>query len=411
MERVVESECETIANLQPGQQSDLLYRRACAVFRFAPYLNNAAIEDRLLAAGMLMVNQPGRTPWRRQQILRTIRRARERAMSEPCELVEEKPGPRLVASANGLVHTDPPQTALVPMAEPEEQISGPSAPEPEYDKKTGKLLAPIPTVADTLLGEQHFAINDGEELHIYRDGAYRDRGALVIRQSARELMDKWSARGQWKKGQADEIQERVTLVSPTLWERPPLDRINLLNGVLDLRTNKLGPHTPHWLSPIQLPVAYDHTAECPAWDAFLEAVLPSDVYRDEVTFQLCALLMIPYTAAQRALLLRGPRGTAKSRYLAGIRAFIGAENTSTKSLHTLEENRFACQYLYGKLANICPDLPHSDLESTSKFKTITGEDFIDAEYKHGRQFNFVRSADCSLARIRHLNPEMPVMRF
>ena len=77
-----------------------------------------------------------------------------------------------------------------------------------------------------------------------------------------------------------------------------------------------------------------------------------------------------------------------SRLLAGIRSFLGPQNTSSKSLHTLEENRFASAYLYGKLANICADLPTHDLESTSKFKAITGEDFIDAEYKHGKQFQF-----------------------
>jgi putative DNA primase/helicase len=105
-------------------------------------------------------------------------------------------------------------------------------------------------------------------------------------------------------------------------------------------------------------------------------------------FQLIALLMIPYTCAQRALLLLGPRGTGKSRLLSAIRSFLGPQNTSSKSLHTLEENRFASAYLYGKLANICADLPTHDLESTSKFKAITGEDFIDAEYKHGKQFQF-----------------------
>ncbi len=116
--------------------------------------------------------------------------------------------------------------------------------------------------------------------------------------------------------------------------------------------------------------------------------MPKDVFKAKVVFQLIALLMIPYTSAQRALLLHGPRGTGKSRLLAGIRSFLGTQNTSSKSLHTLEENRFACPYLYGKLANICADLPTHDLESTSKFKAITGEDFIDAEYKHGKQFHF-----------------------
>ncbi len=264
----------------------------------------------------------------------------------------------------------------------------PGPPTPEYDKKTGRLTAPIPTIGNTLLYHHYFAKNDGEKVHIYKGGAYHDHGELAIRQAGRELMNKWSASAQWKKGIADEVSEWVNLASPCLWERPPLDRINLLNGIWNLTTGKLEPHTADWLSPIQLPISYDPDADCPEWDSFLQAVLPPDVYREQVTFQLAALLMIPYTAAQRALLLRGPRGTAKSRYLAALRSFVGAGNTSTKSLHTLEENRFACQYLYGKLANICPDLPHSDLESTSKFKAITGEDFIDAEYKHGRQFQF-----------------------
>jgi putative DNA primase/helicase len=120
-----------------------------------------------------------------------------------------------------------------------------------------------------------------------------------------------------------------------------LDRICLSNGILNVKTLKLQPHTPAWLSPIQLPITYDPTADCPELDAFFESALPSDVYQAEVPYQLLALLMIPYTSAQRAVPLQGPRGTGKSRFLALIRAFLGPANTSSQSLHTLEENRFA----------------------------------------------------------------------
>lgn len=171
-------------------------------------------------------------------------------------------------------------------------------------------------------------------------------------------------------------------------ESPPFDRINLVNGIFNLKTGLLESHTSDWLSPIQLPVKYDPKAECPGIDNFFAYVLPADMYEQEVAYQLAALLMIPYMGAQRAGLLQGDRGTGKSRFLALLRAFLGVRNVSTKSLHQLEENRFAFAYLYGKLANIFADLPARHLETTSMFKQITCEDYIDAEYKRGAQFQF-----------------------
>ena len=260
-------------------------------------------------------------------------------------------------------------------------------PSPGFDEK-GRLVGAAPTIGDILLCRYQFAKNDGDQLYIFRDGAYRPEASELIRSAGRGLMIEWQTKGSWKSALAHEINEWVTIPSPKLWERPPLNRINLLNGILDLESGRLTPHTPNWLSPVQLPVIYDPSAACPQWESFLESVLPQDVFEAEVAFQLVALLMIPFTSAQRALLLRGPRGTGKSRFLTGLRAFLGPENTSSKSLHALEENRFTTAYLYGKLANICADLPTHDLESTSKFKAITGEDYLDGEYKHGRQFQF-----------------------
>ena len=45
--------------------------------------------------------------------------------------------------------------------------------------------------------------------------------------------------------------------------------------------------------------------------------------------------------------------------------------------------------LVGKLANICPDLPSTDLTGTSVFKSITGGDSLLAERKFEESFEFV----------------------
>ena len=60
-------------------------------------------------------------------------------------------------------------------------------------------------------------------------------------------------------------------------------------------------------------------------------------------------------------------------------AFLGKGNTSGLSLHKLEADKFAASRLYGKLANICPDLPSEHLAGTSMFKADHGR-----RYGHGR---------------------------
>src|SRR5579872_1354395 len=59
------------------------------------------------------------------------------------------------------------------------------------------------------------------------------------------------------------------------------------------------------------------------------------------------------------------------------------------SLHKLENDRFSAARLIGKLSNICPDLPGTDLTSTSVFKAVTGGDTMMAEYKFKDSFEFV----------------------
>ena len=60
-------------------------------------------------------------------------------------------------------------------------------------------------------------------------------------------------------------------------DRPPLDVLNVANGLLRWKPRKgpsLDPHTPKVVTTAQLPVAWDPAARCPQIDAFLAEVLP-----------------------------------------------------------------------------------------------------------------------------------------
>jgi putative DNA primase/helicase len=174
----------------------------------------------------------------------------------------------------------------------------------------------------------------------------------------------------WTSHKSEEVVKYLTVDAPMLWERPPGDQVNLLNGLLAVNTRTLSPHSADFLSPIQLPVKFDAAARCPMWDKFIGEVFPSD--SETIAWEIPAWLMTPDTSIQKAILLMGDGANGKSTYLRAVLAFIGKHNTAAVSLHKLENDRFSASRLIGRLANICPDLPGTDLTSTSVFKAITG---------------------------------------
>jgi putative DNA primase/helicase len=224
-----------------------------------------------------------------------------------------------------------------------------------------------------------FAVDGGGLLNVWETGAYRPYGAEFVARAAKGILSKLGLASQWSTYKTKEAAKWIATDSPRLWERPPIDVVNVRNGLLDLKTGTLQPHSPDFLSPIQLPVTFDPAADCPGWEAFLNAVFPRDAI--PVAWEILGWLMVPYTGLQKALMLTGSGANGKSRFLAGLRAFLGEENVSSVPLHKLEENRFSSARLIGKLANIFADLPERDLDNTSVFKSLTGGDAIEVERK------------------------------
>jgi P4 family phage/plasmid primase-like protien len=191
----------------------------------------------------------------------------------------------------------------------------------------------------------------------------------------------------------DVVQHVIDLRATPLSNRPPLDKLNLANGIFDLTGGSLDYHTPEWLSSVQLSdVAYDPKAECPQWERFLSESLPADVMEAGVPWQVVAWLMIPYTKLHKALLLVGPEASGKSTFLRALTAFLGEDNVTSEPLDRLQNNRFATASLLGKLANICGDLPFQREVTSNVFKMIVGEDAIMAERKFEHPFSFKPAA-------------------
>jgi putative DNA primase/helicase len=162
--------------------------------------------------------------------------------------------------------------------------------------------------------------------------------------------------------------------------------VNVENGILNVITRQLRPHTPDFLSPVQLPVKYAPQGDGAAWKRFVEQTFPPDA--QDLAWGIPAWAMTPHASIQKFVVLAGEGSNGKSTYLAGLTAFLGKPNICAVSLHRLENDRFAASRLVGKLANICPDLPDQKLSTSAMFKAITGGDLIQAERKYRDAFEF-----------------------
>ena len=220
----------------------------------------------------------------------------------------------------------------------------------------------------------------GQQLYVFRDGYYRPGERHLQQQIADLLGDGWSKR------KAEDITAYMRVTAPELWAGPPLDVINVANGLLSVRTRKLQVHTPEHLSPVRIAAVYDPDARCPAIDKFLASTIPDLV---DLFLEVLGYLIVPDNRLQRAFMLIGPGGTGKTTAANLARALLGPENVSAVALHQLEEDRFATADLYGRLANVFADLDARALRSSSMFKSITGGDRIRAERKHRDSFEYV----------------------
>lgn len=283
---------------------------------------------------------------------------------------------------------------LIEDAKPDQSVLDSILAKSQNEEKSTKQIRDVgikKEYADAICETDNFAVDAGGLLYVYKNGVYVPDGKRHIEARFKGLVNERNQTKIWSSHNAREIAAYISADAEKLQEKPPLNIINVKNGLLyvDLQTGEhhLEPHTPNHLSTIQLPVDFDEHATCEEWIKFIETTFPDDT--KELAWQIAAWLMIPYTSIQKSVLLVGEGSNGKSVYLNALKSFLGRENVSNMTLQKIENDRFAVAHLFGKLANICPDLPSLKLENSSIFKSIVGGDPINGEHKFEKAFKFI----------------------
>lgn len=253
-------------------------------------------------------------------------------------------------------------------------------------KKEDKLFSYF--LAQKMLSKYIFkTTKDNETIYCYDKGIYRDNGEVFVKEEInKEYGDSVTT---------NMMRETLAHIRWSTYierERFNYDTnlVNLKNGVLDIRTMELKPHGPEYFFTMQLPLVYDPDGVCPKIEKFFAEVL----YKDDVGIieEMFGYSLYREYFIQKAIMLTGEGANGKSTLINLYINFLGKENCSSVPLQNLEKERFATASLYGKLTNVCSDLPDCALKQSAIFKGLVGGDPIQGEQKYKQPFTFVNFA-------------------
>ena len=189
-----------------------------------------------------------------------------------------------------------------------------------------------------------------------------------------------------------EIAEGYFWKSPTIWDANPHILV-CTNGVLDLSSGTLIPHSPSFYATKAGGAAFIPGAVHPAWDAVV-SLLKSEGDRYEFVHQYCGSGLHGANPNERVVIFQGDGGTGKGTLLTAIHRAMGAyvETVEVGSLLATDwrrQNKSAPREDLLKLRGarfVYPSIepPKDSKLDDGSIKALTGNDAIAARAPHAK---------------------------
>jgi putative DNA primase/helicase len=238
-----------------------------------------------------------------------------------------------------------------------------------------------------------------------------DRGAVVrlakdtarsIFGEAREATSDVAAKqlGKWASSSLSESKLRAMIslsqsepgipVLPDELDASP-DLLNVLNGTIDLRSGKLREHRREDLITRIVPVEYDPDANAPAWESFLQRVLPGEELRAFVQ-RAVGYSATGDTSEQCMFINHGGGANGKSTFQEALSAALGdyAMRTPTEMLLARRADGVPNDVARLKGARFvsASETEEGHRLAESRIKDLTGQDTITARFMKAEWFDF-----------------------
>jgi putative DNA primase/helicase len=172
------------------------------------------------------------------------------------------------------------------------------------------------------------------------------------------------------------------------------------NGVLEVKTGQLLPHSPDYGFTWQLPRPYSaidlsQVADvsklsliCPLIDKFLNEFCVGNEQLKDIAIAFCNAVLTGRSDLQKFLYLFGSGANGKGAFMVLLSMLVGKENTHSTTIADLNENRFEAANLKDKRLVLMTD-EDKRVGGLSVFKSATGQDPIRYERKGKDANNFI----------------------
>lgn len=240
--------------------------------------------------------------------------------------------------------------------------------------ESGSTTRGYNTAAD-LLGEHHsFAtIRDTDELYFYDPdrGFYVRKGRSFIDELLEEHIPDCMNTGR-RKNIFEKLRARNYVDADEF--SPPEGKVCVANGVLDLDTRELEPHSPDYYFTSRLQTPYIEGAEANRWEEFIAESTTTDEARKLEEF-IGYCLEMWHHGREKNLFIVGPRQSGKSTFTDTVQALFGDMPTVTHlTPQQIADTRFGAANLKDAALNSVNDINATKIEDTGTLKrAFSGE--------------------------------------
>ena len=217
----------------------------------------------------------------------------------------------------------------------------------------------------------------------YKDGVYKMMSDQEVSDIILNGLDEdmlWNFRT--KRNVADKVACLISKIPLLVITNDGGYIVNVKNGLLDITTRDLQPHTPDYVSLIQFPVVFDPKAEAPIWKECVDSWMSGPEQQEKITLlkQFCGYCLSSSMLYDRALFIVGDGGNGKSTFVDTIAMIFGRDATAHIDLESLY-GAFGMDGLIGKRLNIIEEVHGNYYQSNKLKKLISGEQVtIDIKY-------------------------------
>jgi P4 family phage/plasmid primase-like protien len=179
-------------------------------------------------------------------------------------------------------------------------------------------------------------------------------------------------------------------------DQNPAPVINLANGELWLTEDgpELRPHSPDTNALYVGDVAYDASALCPHYDAFMELVFRGQDCEEVIMHfeEIMGYIIQPSRWLKLNVMMYGDGYNAKTPLAELPQRILGTEVVAPIDVAKLDADRWATSSLAGKLIALDDDLKYGSTWPDSQMKKLSEQKLIDAEFKGKDKFRLINRA-------------------